>query len=358
MKIITIIGARPQFIKSAMVSKALAKLEGIEEIIIHTGQHFDENMSQVFFNDFELSSPAYNLGVHSLMHGAMTGRMLIELEPILLSEKPDLVMVYGDTNSTLAGALASKKLNIKLVHVEAGLRSYNASMPEEINRIIVDRISDILFCPTSVALDNLRKEGFEGFNSKIILTGDVMHDAALYFGKISLSKSVIKNTLELNEYVLATIHRAENTDNRDHLQSIVNALNKIHSKKTVVMPVHPRTQFLMEKFNIKPNFITIKPLGYIDMLALIQQANMVITDSGGLQKEAYFFKKNCITLRKETEWTELVESGFNILAGNDAQEIENSFETMSQKQNNFDIELYGTGNTAEQIAMHLKSFNY
>ena len=186
MKIITIIGARPQFIKSAMVSKALAKLEGIEEIIIHTGQHFDENMSQVFFNDFELASPAYNLGVHSLMHGAMTGKMLIELEPILLSEKPDFVMVYGDTNSTLAGALASKKLNIKLAHVEAGLRSYNASMPEEINRIIVDRISDILFCPTNVALDNLRKEGFEGFNSKIILTGDVMQDAALYFGEISL----------------------------------------------------------------------------------------------------------------------------------------------------------------------------
>jgi UDP-GlcNAc3NAcA epimerase len=355
MKIITVIGARPQFIKSAMVSKALEKLEGINEIIVHTGQHFDQNMSEVFFNDFGLASPAYNLGVHSLLHGAMTGNMLIELEPILLSEKPDVVMVYGDTNSTLAGALAAKKLNIKVAHVEAGLRSYNASMPEEINRIIVDRISDILFCPTSGAFDNLRKEGFEGFNSKIIVTGDVMQDAALYFGKISLAKSTIKSTLHLGEYVLATIHRAENTDSPVHLQSIVNALNEIHKKTTVVMPIHPRTQYLMDQYHIKPNFKIIEPLGYIDMLALIQQANMIITDSGGLQKEAYFFRKNCITLRQETEWTELVESGFNILAGNDSQEIENAFETMSQKQNNFDVELYGSGNAAEQIAMHLKT---
>lgn len=357
MKIITVIGARPQFIKSAMVSKALAKLEGIEEIIIHTGQHFDENMSQVFFNDFELASPAYNLGVHSLMHGAMTGKMLIELEPILLSEKPDLVMVYGDTNSTLAGALAAKKLNIKLAHVEAGLRSYNTTMPEEINRIIVDRISDILFCPTSLAKDNLRKEGFEEFNSKIILTGDVMQDAALYFGEISLAKSTIKSTLQLGEYVLATIHRAENTDSPVHLQSIVNALNEIHKKTTVVMPIHPRTQHLMDQYHIKPNFKIIAPLGYIDMLALIQQANMIITDSGGLQKEAYFFRKNCITLRKETEWIELVENGYNILAGNDTLEIENAFEIMSQRQNNFDVELYGTGSAAAQIARHLKLLN-
>lgn len=357
MKIITVIGARPQFIKSAMVSKALEKLEGIEEIIVHTGQHFDHNMSEVFFNDFELASPAYNLGVHSLMHGAMTGKMLIELEPILLSEKPDIVMVYGDTNSTLAGALAAKKLNMKLAHVEAGLRSYNTSMPEEINRIIVDRISDILFCPTSTAFDNLRKEGFEGFDTKIIVTGDVMQDAALYFGKIALAKSSIKSTLKLGEYVLATIHRAENTDDPVHLQSIVNALNEIHKKTTVVMPIHPRTQYLMEQYHIKPHFKIIEPLGYIDMLALIQQANMIITDSGGLQKEAYFFRKNCITLRQETEWTELVENGYNILAGNDTREIENAFDIMSQRQNNFEVELYGTGSAADQIAMHLKSMS-
>jgi len=228
-------------------------------------------------------------------------------------------------------------------------------MPEEINRIIVDRISDILFCPTSGAFDNLRKEGFEGFNTKIIVTGDVMQDAALYFGKISLAKSTIKSSLKLGEFVLATIHRAENTDNPVHLQSIVNALNEIHKKTTVVMPIHPRTQYLMDQYHIKPNFKIIEPLGYIDMLALIQQANMIITDSGGLQKEAYFFRKNCITLRQETEWTELVENGYNILAGNDTQEIENAFEIMSQKQNNFDVELYGTGNAAEQIAMHLKT---
>ena len=314
-------------------------------------------MSEVFFNDFELASPAYNLGVHSLLHGAMTGKMLIELEPILLSEKPDLVMVYGNTNSTLAGALAAKKLNIKLAHVEAGLRSYNTSMPEEINRIIVDRISDILFCPTSGAFDNLRKEGFEGFNSKIIVTGDVMQDTALYFGKISLAKSTIKSTLQLGVYVLATIHRAENTDNPVHLQSIVNALNEIHKKTTVVMPIHPRTQYLMDQYHIKPSFKIIEPLGYIDMLALIQQANMIITDSGGLQKEAYFFRKNCITLRQETEWTELVENGYNILAGNETREIENAFDIMSQRQNNFDVELYGTGSAAAQIARHLKSLS-
>jgi len=353
MKIITVIGARPQFIKSAMVSKALEKLEGIQELIVHTGQHFDHNMSEVFFNDFELASPAYNLGVHGLMHGAMTGKMMIELEPILLSEKPDLVLVYGDTNSTLAGALAAKKLNIKVAHVEAGLRSHNSSMPEEINRILVDRMSDILFCPTSAAFDNLCKEGFEAFNSKIIVTGDVMQDAALYFGKVSLAKSNIKSTLKLGEYVLATIHRAENTDSSVHLQSIVDALNDIHKKITVVVPIHPRTQYLMGKFNIKPNFKVIKPLGYIDMLALIQQANMIITDSGGLQKEAYFFEKNCITLRQETEWTELVEMGYNILAGSNAQQIISAFEIMLKKQNKFNIPLYGTGKAAEQIAMHL-----
>jgi len=355
MKIITVIGARPQFIKSAMVSKAIQKVEGINEVIVHTGQHFDQNMSEVFFNDFELASPAYNLGVHSLMHGAMTGKMLIELEPILLSEKPDVVMVYGDTNSTLAGALAAKKLNIKLAHVEAGLRSHNQSMPEEINRIIVDRISDILFCPTLAAYDNLIKEGFEGFNSKIFVTGDVMQDAALYFGKISLAKSTIKRNLNLGEFILATLHRAENTDNAVHLQSIVSALNEIHKKTTVVMPIHPRTQYLMDKYQIKPSFIIIKPVGYIDMLALIQQARMVITDSGGLQKEAYFFRKNCITLRQETEWVELVEKGYNILAGSNTQQIINAYELMLQKENNFDTSLYGSGNTAAQIAMHLKS---
>ena len=357
MKIITVIGARPQFIKSAMVSKALGKLQGIEEIIVHTGQHFDQNMSEVFFNDFDLAAPAYNLGVHSLLHGAMTGKMLVELEPVLLKEQPDLVLVYGDTNSTLAGALAAKKLNIKLAHVEAGLRSYNTGMPEEINRIIVDRISDILFCPTSGALDNLNKEGFEGFDSKIIVTGDVMQDAALYFGKIALSKSNLKSTLAIGEFILATIHRAENTDNPAHLQSIVDALNAIHNNTAVVMPIHPRTRYLMDQYHIKPNFKIIEPLGYIDMLALIQQANMIITDSGGLQKEAYFFRKNCITLRQETEWTELVANGFNILAGNDTLEIENAFNIMSQRQNNFDVELYGSGHAAEQIARHLQSLS-
>jgi UDP-GlcNAc3NAcA epimerase len=356
MKIITVIGARPQFIKSAMVSKALKKIEGIQEIIVHTGQHFDKNMSEVFFNDFDLALPAYNLGVHSLQHGAMTGKMLIELEPILIAEQPNLVMVYGDTNSTLAGALAAKKLNIKVAHVEAGLRSYNMSMPEETNRIIVDRISDILFCPTAVALDNLKKEGFAGFHSKMIITGDVMQDAALYFGKIALTKSNVKNTFNLDEYILATIHRAENTDDRLHLQSIIEALNEIHKKTAVVMPIHPRTQLLLDKYKIQPNFKVINPLGYIDMLALIQQANMIITDSGGLQKEAYFFRKNCITLRQETEWTELVEMGYNILAGNNAKQIFEAFEIMLKKQNNFEVPLYGTGNAAEQIALHIKSF--
>ncbi|MFN5710631.1 MAG: non-hydrolyzing UDP-N-acetylglucosamine 2-epimerase [Bacteroidota bacterium] len=353
MKIITVIGARPQFVKSAMVSKALAKHQGVNEIIVHTGQHFDQNMSDVFFEDFGLKAPAYNLGVHSLMHGAMTGKMLLSLEPILLEEKPDLVLVYGDTNSTLAGALTAKKLNIKVAHVEAGLRSYNATMPEEINRVLVDRMSDILFCPTTAAIDNLHKEGFDTHTSKIVMCGDVMQDAALYFGKLALEKSKIFKALNVENYVLATIHRAENTDNYAQLKSIVDALNEIHQKISVVMPIHPRTKYLMDEYQIKPVFKIIDPQGYIDMLALIQHSSLLVTDSGGLQKEAYFFRKNCVTLRNETEWIELVDMGYNMLAGSETQRICNACNIMLNKQQSFRSDLYGTGISAEQIASYL-----
>ena len=352
-KILSVLGARPQFVKAAAVSRVIKSTKGLEECIVHTGQHFDANMSDIFFEEMDIPKPNYNLNINSLGHGAMTGRMLEGIEKILQKEKPDVVMIYGDTNSTIAGALAAKKLHIKVAHVEAGLRSYNIKMPEEVNRILTDRISDILFCPTETACSNLEKEGFDNFNIKIVQNGDVMQDAAMYYAKYSASKSNIIKTLGVKSYILGTIHRAENTDDPQRMKSIVNALNVISEKIEIVLPLHPRTKKILAKLNLDLNVKIIEPVGYFDMIELIKNSSLVITDSGGLQKEAFFFKKHCVTLRDETEWVELIENGYNILAGSNEDLIQTNIEKMLKKQSDFDQNLYGRGKASQLIAEEL-----
>lgn len=322
-KIVTVIGARPQFIKAAAVSRAIQKSGGLHEVIVHTGQHFDENMSSVFFREMEIPQPNYNLQVNSLSHGAMTGRMLEKIEEVLLQEKPDYLMVYGDTNSTVAGALAAKKLGIGVIHVEAGLRSFNMKMPEEINRILTDRISDLLFCPTDNAVQNLDNEGFGNFKCQIHQVGDVMYDAALYYSGQSAGHSDIISRLQIKpgDFILCTIHRQENTDNLENLKQIVVALNEINKQKKVILPLHPRTRKILKQHNIIPAFEPIDPVGYFDMLELMKNCALVATDSGGVQKEAYFFNKFCMTLREETEWVELVQNNYNYLTSINKDQI-------------------------------------
>ncbi|MBX9850857.1 MAG: UDP-N-acetylglucosamine 2-epimerase (non-hydrolyzing) [Cytophagaceae bacterium] len=353
MKLITIVGARPQFIKAAAVSREISKREELREIIIHTGQHYDKNMSDIFFQEMKIPSPHYNLHVSKGLHGASTGLMLEKIEEVLLKEKPDAVIVYGDTNSTLAGALAAKKIHIKLIHVEAGLRSFEMKMPEEINRILTDRISDILFCPTVTAVNNLKQEGFENFNCRVIKNGDVMQDAAIYYENISDATSSITQQLNLKDFVLATIHRAENTDSIQNLKSVIHALNQINKTIKVILPLHPRTKKALDASDIKVNFTIIEPVGYLDMIQLIKHSSLILTDSGGLQKEAFFFKKNCVTLRNETEWIELIENGFNILAGTDSEKILQCFSQMLGKKSDFNIDLYGNGKASKIIADEL-----
>jgi UDP-GlcNAc3NAcA epimerase len=310
-------------------------------------------MSDIFFEEMQIPKPDYNLHINSLSHGAMTGQMLEGIEKILLTEKPDWVLVHGDTNSTLAGALAAKKLHLKIAHIESGLRSFNMLMPEEVNRILTDRMSDILFCPTQNAIENLYNEGYKNIASKIVITGDVMYDAALFYAQQSKNKSTIIDKLSLTDYVLATIHRAENTDDEQKLKSIINTLNYISKKIPVVVPLHPRTEKIISKLDVKTNFTIIEPVGYLDMISLLQNCKLVITDSGGLQKESYFFNKNCVTLREQTEWVELVEHGFSICAGADEEKIISAFEILLHRKNNFDTKLYGNGNAAGIMLQHL-----
>lgn len=354
-KIITIVGARPQFVKAATLSRQFSLL-GVDEKIIHTGQHYDANMSDVFFEEMEIPKPTYNLDIHGVGHGAMTGRMLEGIEEILLNELPDGVLVYGDTNSTLAGALAASKLHIPVVHVEAGLRSFNMQMPEEINRILTDRISDLLLCPTDTAIHNLQREGFNNFNTKIVKNGDVMQDAAIFYAAKAEEKSNVLKSINLPRYILATIHRQENTDSPENLQNIIAGLNEINRQTPVVVPIHPRTRNILAQLNIVPAFKLIDPVGYFDMIVLLKNCEMVITDSGGVQKEAFFFGKHCITMREQTEWVELVENGFNTLTGSDAEKIVTAYEQTKQKKSDFSINLYGKGQAAEVAAKEIFSF--
>ncbi len=355
-KIVTITGARPQFIKASPVSKAIRGMSDMQEVIIHTGQHFDENMSNIFFEQMHIPRPDYNLDIHSLSHGAMTGRMLESIEKVLTDEIADIVLVYGDTNSTLAGALAASKLHIPVAHIEAGLRSFNMEMPEEINRILTDRISSILFCPTPKAQQNLQKEGFENFDCRIINSGDVMYDAALMFA----GRAIKPNSVTLpDQFALVTVHRQENTDDQQRLADIINALNHISLEIPVVFPIHPRTNNILQKRTLpalSSNIQKIQPLGYLEMLYLLKNCRMVLTDSGGMQKEAYFFEKPCITLRDETEWTELVEAGYNKICGNNKALIIHAFDHFRRKSIDFVSGLYGTGSAALQIAQTLKNY--
>ncbi len=354
MKLITIVGARPQFIKAAAVSRAVSKTKRIKEIIVHTGQHFDSNMSDIFFKEMDIPAPDYNLGVHGLTHGRMTGQMLMKIEEVLLIEKPDLVMVYGDTNSTIAGALAATKIHIPVAHVEAGLRSFNNAMPEEINRILTDRISNLLFCPTDNALVNLDREGFKNYDCKIIKSGDVMLDAAMYYAEQSSDRSKIIDELKLNDFCLATIHRAENTDSSEKLRNIFRALVEVSQEIVVVLPLHPRTKKIIQGLAIDTKRImVIDPVGYFDMIELLKNCRIVFTDSGGLQKEAFFFSKPCITLRDETEWVELVEYGYNILAGGSKEFILDSYKKMITKNVVFNPSLYGDGKAGDIIVKSL-----
>lgn len=349
-KIVTILGARPQFVKAAVLSRIIAKYHEIEEVIIHTGQHYDTNMSAVFFKEMNIPKPKYSLDINGLSHGAMTGQMLEKIEQVLLKEKPEVVVVYGDTNSTLAGALAAKKLHIKIIHIEAGLRSHNLKMPEEINRILTDRISDLLLCPTDTAVNNLHKEGFANFDTKIVKCGDIMKDAVDFYGKTSAEKSTIIYDLNLkhNEFVLATIHRQENTDDKESLKSIFNGLGQINQQYKVILPLHPRTQKMLERHRISSDVSFIEPVGYFDMLELLKHCKMVITDSGGLQKEAFFNRKHIIIVRDETEWVELVENKFAKIVGSDVTKIIKIFKNFKNSDADFSIDLYGE-NIGEKI---------
>ncbi|PCJ52160.1 MAG: UDP-N-acetylglucosamine 2-epimerase (non-hydrolyzing) [Planctomycetota bacterium] len=348
MKILTVLGARPQFIKASVVSRAIQDNSNMDEKIIHTGQHYDTNMSSIFFDEMEIPKPDYQLKIKGDDHGSMTGNIMIDMEPIIKKEAPNAVIVYGDTNTTLAAALVSKKLHLPLIHIEAGLRSYNMKMPEEINRIVTDRISDICFCPTQLAYDNLVKENY---GEKLELVGDVMYDATLFYAELSEKRSTIikDNDLAENEFVLCTVHRAENTDSKERLEEIFNAINHITKDKKVVLPLHPRTQKMLKQFGIKTEALVIDPVGYFDMQTLIKNCSVVMTDSGGLQKESYFYNKFCITLRDETEWVELVDNGYNFITGANGKTI--IFETEKAIGTKFESSdnLYGDGTSAQKI---------
>ncbi len=356
MKIVTVLGARPQFIKAAAVSRLFLRAPVVREILVHTGQHYDQNLSEIFFRELGLPKPDYNLGIGSGNHGAQTGRMLEAIEQVLITEMPDMLLVYGDTNSTLAGALAAAKLHIPVAHIEAGLRSFNRRMPEELNRVLTDHVSSLLFAPTQSAITNLVREGVSA--EKIHRVGDVMYDAALYYGAKAEQTSTILDKLGLTpgNYVLATIHRAENTDDAVRLRRIFDALNSLAQTCRVVVPLHPRTREALRNanydFSANPGLSIIDPVGYLDMVMLEKHARLIATDSGGVQKEAFFYKVPCATLREETEWVELVESGWNTLAPpDDSVPLRERLEKIMQKTI-VDLghdDFYGSGAAAEQI---------
>lgn len=341
MKIVSIIGARPQFIKAAVISKEIKNRDGIVDVLVHTGQHYDENMSKIFFDELEIPHPNYNLGVGSGLHGAQTALMLEKVEQILINEKPNWVLVYGDTNSTIAGALAATKLHIKIAHVEAGLRSFNKLMPEEINRIVTDRISDLLLVPSQNAMELLAKENL---SENAVFTGDVMFDSILFYQKMAELKCSLKSITSETDFYLATVHRAENTDDKARLQNIFYAFSEMD--KPVVLPLHPRTKSKLDGIKFNDNVKIINPASYLEMILLLKNSNKVLTDSGGLQKEAYFMQKPCITLRDETEWIETLNGNWNFVVGTNPELILDKIQT-----NNFDKqkEYYGNGNAGKNI---------
>lgn len=359
MKIITIIGARPQFIKASALSKEIANQNNhnIEDIIVHTGQHFDFNMSEVFFSELGIPKPKYNLKINGLSHGAMTGQMLEGIEDVLNKENPDVVVVYGDTNSTLSGALAAAKLNIPVAHIESGLRSNNMFMPEELNRILTDRLSSILFCSSLLSIENLTSEGFpfkvkSSLKQEIIYTGDIMYDVVKNFRDNSSSKIDFSSLgIEKNNYVLLTAHRQETIDNTESLSILLDELEELSNLNNIVFPIHPRTKNAIYKNNLEhklKNLILLEPLGYLEMHSLIKHASKVITDSGGLQKEAYFHKVPCITIRDETEWKETIDLGWNILSPPKDKSLVEIFNSIKQCEDANKMP-YGNGDAAKII---------
>ena len=376
IKIVTIIGARPQIIKAAALSRAIKNKfsNSITEIIVHTGQHYDENMSQVFFDELGIPAPNYNLNVGSGSHGKQTATMISGIEEILVNEKPQAIVLYGDTNSTLAGAIAASKIHVPVVHIEAGLRSFNKAMPEEVNRIMCDHVSTLLFSPTKTGFQNLLNEGFKATNNKpfnannpkIYHSGDVMYDNSLHFSEVAEEKTnvIAKNNLEKNNFILATIHRNNNTDEPVRLNALFNALYKIseETKLDVLLPLHPRTAKLLEvnldstlhsKIKSSNHFKIIPPVSFLEMIALEKNCKIVMTDSGGVQKEAFYFEKPCMILRPETEWVELVECGTAIITDANEQKIIDAFKTLTSKTNMQFPKLYGDGKTAEFICSEI-----
>ena len=379
MKILTIIGARPQIIKSSAISRAVAKRKGeIEEVVVHTGQHYDKEMSEVFFEELSIPQPKYNLNIGSGKHGEQTAKMITGIEELLEKEKPDAMLVYGDTNSTLAGAVATSKIHIPLVHVEAGLRSYNKRMPEEVNRIMADHVSTMLMCPTETALKTLEKEGFS-LNNKapfdidnpaVMFSGDVMYDNAVHFAEIAQEKNLQfeKVNIDSDDFILVTVHRDYNTDQAGRLEGIIEGLMEISEKfkVKVLFPIHPRTKNkienlknknLTQKFLNHQNIEITLPVPFLDLVKLMTNSKMIVSDSGGVQKEAFFFKKPCLVLRTETEWTELVENGNNLLCESDKKEMVEKFEILFNKTDYTFPEFYGNGAASdfiiEQIIKHL-----
>lgn len=360
MRIVTIVGARPQFIKAAVVSRAIREHNAnssapIEELIIHTGQHYDPNMSDVFFEEMDIPKPAYNLEINGSSHGKMTGEMLSAIEAVLLEEKPDWVLIYGDTNSTLAGALAAAKLHIPVAHVEAGLRSFNRQMPEEINRVISDHISSLLLPPTQTAVDNLDNEGIL---KNVVNVGDVMYDASLFYREKGKTSSTILSDLNLEKgnFILSTCHRAENTNDINRLQSILEGLAEISKDIPVILPLHPRTKAVIHENKldaVASSLKIIEPISFLDMIQLEENAKAIITDSGGVQKEAYFFKVPCMTMRDETEWVETIKAGWNVLVGADKDAIVNAYQAVDTDKPW--QELYGDGQAGEKIVKLLLS---
>jgi len=356
-KMITVLGARPQFIKAAALSRALIPTS-IEEIIIHTGQHYDEKMSDIFFEQLSIPKPKYQLSCGNLSHSKMTGEMMIGLEDHFQIEKPNAVLVYGDTNSTLAAALVAAKMHIPIVHVESGLRSFNRKMPEEINRVLVDSLSQYLFCSSEEGLNNLSNEGIKNqvHGKNVWICGDIMYDVLKYYRqKLPSQKYELqKNNITPLKYVLATLHRQENTDNPENLKNIINSLEEMNNLLPVVLPLHPRTQKKLKELGLTPKFKIIEPLGYLEMLELLENSSMVITDSGGLQKESYFCQKPCITLREETEWKELVTLGANILAGSSKDKILKAFQYFLELPSIEVTDVYGNGSSSEYITKKLE----
>jgi UDP-GlcNAc3NAcA epimerase len=371
-KIITVIGARPQIIKASAISRCISEnfSEEIEEIIVHTGQHYDENMSEIFFTEMSIPKPKYNLKVGSSSHATQTGEIMLGIEQIIQKEKADAILIYGDTNSTLATAIAASKIEVPVIHIEAGLRSYNKSMPEEINRIMSDHVSTLLFCPTKTAVTNLEKEGFSLDTDKkatidnphVYLCGDIMYDNSLHFSDVSATKSTILSDLNLEneKFILVTIHRNANTDDTQKINDIFESIVQIEKETClkIVLPLHPRTKKMMEtllkkelftKIENNKNIQVIPPAGFLDIIALEKNSKMIITDSGGLQKEAYFFQKPCVILRPQTEWVEIVENGNAVLADADPKLIVESCRNLLAKNDFSYPTLFGDGNAAKFI---------